>query len=82
MNKEYMPIVCSLHDRLEDAIVKKLKGVITYISGSEVNRIEDRVIDWVNENNEEFAVTESGKRIRLDHIISLFGVEFRSDLSD
>ena len=74
---KYKPIACSLHDQLEDTIVRRVSGTIEYDQGGKVLTLQDRIVDWVNEGNEEFAITASGSKIRLDNIISLFGIPFR-----
>lgn len=75
----YTPIACSLHDQLEDAIIRRKSGRIVFINNDTVSEINDRVIDWINEKGEEFAVTESGAKIRLDRIITLFEIPFHKN---
>ena len=76
MNKPYQPILCSLHDEYEIAIMHKKTLSIQYLDSSGVS-LRDTVlpIDLLVKNKEEFLLvkTSNGEEltIRLDKITFL-----------
>lgn len=68
----YKPVSCSLYDRLTDFAVmhKHVKMHVQTSEGRSEEMIEI-VKDIITRNKEEFLITESGKSIRLDRIISV-----------
>ena len=73
MNKPYQPILCTLHDEYEIAIMHKKTLSIQYIDDSGAN-LRDTVlpIDLLVENKEEYLLAKASNdevlRIRLDKI--------------
>lgn len=77
MSREYQPIDCGLHDRLEDVAIRHASSRLRYrdANGSEIE--SDEVIDDVfARDGVEYVRTRSGLEIRLDDIVALDGVTF------
>jgi Rho-binding antiterminator len=75
----YEPIACSLHDRIEDAAVRSRVVDIVYRNADGTRHgVSDRIVDWFSREGAEFLTTASGLVLRLDQILSIDGVEFRS----
>jgi Rho-binding antiterminator len=75
--RPYTPIDCSLHDRLESAATLRKPVCIAYRgSGTELSRIEDRIVDIFTRDGVEFMKLDNGTEIRLDDIVSVDGVAF------
>lgn len=70
--KPYTPIDCNFYDRIESAITQRQPASLTYLSLSgESEYLCEQLVNLLSKDQQEFLVTESGKLIRLDHIISL-----------
>jgi transcriptional antiterminator Rof (Rho-off) len=74
----YHPIDCSLHDHIEAAAVQGRVVRIVYESDAGVTSIEDRITDWFVKDGAEYLKTAGEVTLRLDQLISLDRVEFRS----
>jgi hypothetical protein len=76
----YIPVDCGFHDQIEAAIVRKTKGDVTFVDEmNEIQHLNDvSVLDWVNENKEEFMLMSNGLKIRLDRIHHFFGNDILS----
>jgi len=72
---EYFPVNCGFVDIIEIAATRKQVGIIEYEENGKRLRIEDQVLSWETLKKEEFLITQSGKRIRLDRIVRLFGIQ-------
>lgn len=68
---DYVPIACHFYDMLEDAAVRRVDCTIIYEENGEKKQIQDRIVDFLNINKEEFLVMNDGTRIRLDKIKKL-----------
>lgn len=71
----YIPVDCGFHDLIEAAIVRRKVGDITYLDEQNETQCLQEVIvlDWVNQNKEEYMVLNNGLKIRLDRIHHFFG---------
>jgi Rho-binding antiterminator len=68
----YRPIDCAVHDRLESWAVRRVQVAVRWTDGDGVEHRDHSVIqDVYAREGEEFAVLESGARIRLDRILEL-----------
>ena len=76
-DQPYKPIDCSLHDRLESAATLRHPVRIIYRDADgEQHQTEDRIVDVFAKDGQEFAKTADGTLIRLDHLVSVDGVDF------
>jgi transcriptional antiterminator Rof (Rho-off) len=80
MDEAYKPLSCELIDFLEVWASQKRRGEIVYFS-SEATResIMAGISTWVSRSGTEYLVLDSGGEIRLDRLITVFGVPFRRD---
>lgn len=70
--KDYVPIACALHDRLEHLALRQQRCRIDYASGSGESHINGVVADILTADGAEYlVVAETGQRIRLDAIIAI-----------
>lgn len=69
----YSPVDCDFTDDLEFASVAGVRLEISYRTAAEkVTKVEGMIRDIVTEaTKEEYAVLDSGLRIRLDHLVRL-----------
>lgn len=73
MKNEYKRVGCDFYDQLESYATLKKKIAIQYIDSSSSNSVYEEITIKTLEtkNKEEFLISTSGLRIRLDKIISL-----------
>ncbi len=72
--KPYKPVSCAFLDLVENWAIQKIKGKIVFINDlGNSEEIIDSIQTWTSANQEEFLVTTSGRKIRLDKITALFG---------
>lgn len=73
--KKYNAVDCSFHDIIEEAIIRRTKGAISYIDEQEQQayKVEISVKDWVNRNKEEFVILSDQTEIRMDRITHFLG---------
>ena len=72
MSDDYVPIDCSLHDRLEDFATRRQRVVIRYAGeNGEVMLTQDVITDWFVHAGAEYLRTAGGREIRLDRLISV-----------
>ncbi|MFL6586381.1 MAG: Rho-binding antiterminator [Luteimonas sp.] len=78
----YRPISCDFHDLLEaaatrrDVVTLEIRG-----AGDRSERIEATIADIVTLPEGEYLQTETGRSVRLDHVVSIDGAS-RSDYPD
>ena len=75
---DYVPIDCSLHDRLEAAATLRRTSVIVY-EDDDGTRAEThaRIDDVFSRDGAEFMRTDTGLELRLDHVLAVDGVHYR-----
>jgi transcriptional antiterminator Rof (Rho-off) len=69
----YKPIACSLHDILEDRIVRRVKCQVEFGAGQ---IFTGRMVDIVVRDGAESLVLEDGSLIRLDQLQRVDGTDF------
>ncbi|RHX88569.1 hypothetical protein [Leptospira stimsonii] len=70
----YVPVSCDFYDRLEEFVLRKRTVSLEISETPEfpLRTLEKvRILDLVSSNREEFAVLESGEKIRLDYILKV-----------
>ncbi|MFM1931484.1 MAG: hypothetical protein RL226_787 [Bacteroidota bacterium] len=77
--KPYKPVSCSFMDEVENlATLRKRgrveKGRIVYQSNDVEMTVEDAILTWESINGAEYLVLESGLKIRMDHVVSIYDV--------
>lgn len=78
----YLPIDCSLHDRLEALATLRRPCRIRY-SGADggPHEVVDRIADVFAADGEEFLRTAGGVTVRLDRVVGVDGVAFGTGCS-
>ena len=72
---DYRPIHCGFHDRLESLAVRGTRCEVVFRDArGDARTVTTRVLDVFAEGREEFAVLESGEKVRLDRLVSVGGV--------
>ena len=72
--KLYKPISCDYVDYIEILAMRRTAVNIIYLDqGKEQLLDDDRIVTWETKSKEEFLITKSGLRIRLDFIVSING---------
>ncbi len=70
----YIPIACDYVDYIEILAIRRTPVTIAYLErGEEILVEDDRIITWETKSKEEFLITKSGLKIRMDFIISING---------
>jgi len=74
--ESYEPIDCSFHDRLESWATLRSTTTIRYLdrAGVEVE-VRARIADLYTRDGVEYLQTDGGLEIRLDHLVSVDGIE-------
>lgn len=69
----YQCIGCNLYDELEAYAVKRTLLEVTFVDENGADeRIEKfRIVDFETKNKEEFLLSDTGLRIRLDRLIEI-----------
>lgn len=76
-SREYRPIACGLHDRLEAlATTGGVVRIVARAPDGARRTLEDRLVDVFARGGEEFVRTGRGQLIRLDRLGSVDGVAF------
>ena len=71
MNSKYQSVSCSAYDLLAQLSMHGREITIEFIENEKATSINDVIADIVTKKGEEFIkLKNSGKMIRLDHIIS------------
>ena len=81
MKKQYIPINCGFHDLLLDRATRRSVVVLEYVVEEEKRTKEAIFKDVYTKQKEEFLLLKDGEIIRLDHIISVDGVQRPGDNS-
>lgn len=67
--KNYVPVSCSFHDRLEDAAVRRLVYRVAFQDEhGETRRVDTTIDDVWSREGEEFARLGTGDVVRLDRL--------------
>ena len=76
-DSRYVPLDCSLHDRLESVAVLRKPVSLRYrtVTGRVVDE-RVRISDIITQAGAEYAVLDSGVHVRLDYIESMDGLPF------
>lgn len=75
---DYVPIDCSLHDRLEALATLRRTSVIVYEDEAGVDSdVRARVDDVFARDGVEYLRTDGGMEVRLDRVLSVDGVPYR-----
>ena len=69
----YLPIDCSLHDRIEDLATRGRVVRIRYEGDEGPAETDDALVDWFVRDGAEFLRTGAGLEIRLDRILEVDG---------
>lgn len=68
---EYKPISCSFYDYLEAFAVKKIDCIIVFNESGKPEQTTGIITDLFSKNKIEYLLLDSGKTIRLDHLIKV-----------
>ena len=79
MDNKYHAISCHFYDDLEVLAVKKIIAKITYFENENEMTIEDLIVDFKTKNKEEFLILENGTQIRLDKIIKINDLVYKTN---
>lgn len=77
--KEYIPISCTFHDRLEHWSVLRQNVSIVYLDGNEEREVTAVISDVFARGGADYALltpSDEGRKVkvRLDHIVSVEGI--------
>lgn len=71
-DKEYKRVSCDFYDQLEIHASRKSRLKIKFVNeDEETKELKTAIKTLETKNKEEFLVTESGHRLRLDRILGL-----------
>lgn len=71
----YKPISCDYVDYIEHLATLKQEVVLQYSDDGKLKvKSKDKITTWKNEAGIEYLFTESGLKIRLDHLVSINGL--------
>ncbi len=75
---DYKPIPCSLHDILEDRIVRRVDCAVVFQkeNEAEAQSYNGRLMNVFSQGGAEFLMLAQGKLIRLDYILKLDDIDF------
>lgn len=77
--RQYRPIDCSLHDRLESvATLRKTVRITFRDSAGGSRQADDQIVDIFTRAGAEFVKLGDGREIRLDDLQEVDGVSFRN----
>ena len=79
MGDIYKTVSCHFYDELEALAVKKVLSNITYSENENEKYIEDIIVDFKTKNKEEFVILSSGLQIRLDKIIKINDLIYKTN---
>lgn len=80
MSTNYLPIACILYDTLEELAIRKIDVEILYVEDDIEKTIINKIVDFQTLNKEEFLITSTKIKIRLDKIISVNGIDFKNSV--
>lgn len=81
MQQLYIPINCGFHDLLLDRATRRSVVELVYLVGGKPQTKHTTFKDVYTKQKEEFLLLSDGEIIRLDHIVSVDGVELPRDNS-
>lgn len=77
----YLPVPWDFREMLDEAMEKNKNGLIHYFSDEpriesvpRIERAQGRVVELLREPSGEYLLTDTGEKVRLDKIITLFGL--------
>ena len=79
MANKYQTVSCHFYDELEVLAVKKIIAKITYFENENEMTIEDLIVDFKTKNKEEFLILKNGTQIRLDKIIKINDLVYKTN---
>ena len=79
MANKYQTVSCHFYDELEFLAVKKIIAKITYFENENEMTIEDLIVDFKTKNKEEFLILKNGTQIRLDKIIKINDLVYKTN---
>jgi Rho-binding antiterminator len=79
MGDIYKTVSCHFYDELEALAVKKVLSKITYSENENEKYIEDIIVDFKTKNKEEFLILKNGVNIRLDKIIKINDLIYKTN---
>ena len=79
MDNKYHAISCHFYDELEVLAVNKIIAKITYFENENEMTIEDLIVDFKTKNKEEFLILKNGTQIRLDKIIKINDLVYKTN---
>ena len=71
--QQYRPVGCDFVDQIEIFATQKKQVDVTYDNGNAIVTEQHVLKTWETKNKEEFLITVSGLRIRLDFIHAIDG---------
>jgi len=77
---DYRPVTCGQQDVLQDVATRGVRSEIVYReeNGGE-HLVNDRVVDVFTRGNGEFTRLQSGREVRLDHLVRVNDTVFDED---
>jgi len=77
---DYRPVTCGQHDVLQDVATRGVRSEIVYReeNGGE-HLVNDRVVDVFTRGDGEFTRLQSGREVRLDHLVRVNDTVFDED---
>lgn len=71
---DYQPINCEFHDVLEAAATRRAVVRIDYRDDDGLlQQVSGRIVDLPSSHRVEYALLDSGQRLRLDRIVAIDG---------
>jgi Rho-binding antiterminator len=78
-DQHYQPISCELHDVLESAATLRKPVAVIALDAQGVSTVRTaRITDIFGRDGVEYLVTDSGETIRLDALVEVDGLAFKS----
>ncbi len=73
MKDKYRCVSCDFYDQLEQYATRNTKLFLSYLASDATEQLQAviRIATLETKNKEEYMITKSGLRLRLDRIISL-----------
>jgi Rho-binding antiterminator len=78
MEREYKPISCDFHSELELLALRGTSCQILYKTEEGIQSISGVIKDLYTLNKEEFLLLQDSKKIRLDQLVSVNGMELKN----
>lgn len=81
MQQPYIPINCGFHDLLLDRATRRSIVELVYLVEDKPQTKDITFKDVYTKQKEEFLLLSDGEIVRLDHIVSVDGIELPRDNS-